>query len=1637
MSGATLFMLVLLLVLLALLLGALGWWWRTRGGTEIRSFYAAVRQMEREQGWQGRYEAPWLLMLGNETEGEQLCATWRLLPVARPAWFGRWWSDGEGAILLVPESVFLPDEGLRRQSGAWLRLLRLFLRLRGRRALDGVVWNIPLARLQDGEQAANLGLAARRRYVELTQRLGLSLPVYVVITGLEDLPGFQELLAALPEEARERALGWSSPFAAEAAWQSRWCEQALEEITATLTESIVELGTLRGQVNNDLYCLPPRLESLRGSLQALLEPVFQGNARGEAPRFRGLYLSGSEAAGAASDEALPAVDAPRRRSSFASQLWARRILAEEGLAQAVPRILQLRQRWQRGIGLAALCLCLLWGGLMTWVWRDALRDAGELSQLLHGASERYQPLDDDTRRAAQVRQNVQAWWQLVAQAPRWRFTSLAFPSSWFSSLDARIDSAYRRVSERLLVRPLRSLLEGEASDLRAIRSDGQPGLKEGDDPSQWKDYLAAKDLVARATTLERHNRLFAQAIDNRKTPLDDLLQLSNDALGSSYNAGSLARLAYYNRTLFAERPADLAALDLGRVGATAADNFHDLMARWLNAYFLTDSLERTGNALTQELAQLGQERDATAAQLLGVGELINHLQQQVNRINLIWGNGVGQDLVPGYQNLLKSAQQSSLLGDRVEELQNLTVQLQQQFRSEWIAPPEAAGDGLLVKQGATLKLADDLLGLKRAIDDLKTKDFVSVALAGKTLAEHSLLSIDDIGVTQALSFFNDFSGYYESTLPSLNPRYRYSVLHAAASATTEAMWQSLGPRSRSLTSRNASRFDVQVKQVQALQAALLELQDMQAGARLLASLNALAVADIGQALRDIDEQAVLREPVDFSRWSGAPNFGLQAFRAQDSAELKQSLTSQFNAMAAVAERHAPALEWLQAQQSSLATADYNAFVRFSALNAELQKFKADNPASTAAQLAKLVGNDFNQMDIGSCADILNGVLLPSSRNDLATRLVDLRQGALGRCQSLQQQQAAQAWKDLADYFNQYLAGRFPFAYSLEAADAEPGAGAAPAEADGDALAAGARRAGPGSLAGPAGRRGLRPPPGAGAGLARPAVRARQVGPARRRPGHRLAQRPQPGTRRRPGDRLEPVLGRPGKPVPRRAGQGPDLERRRSAEDHAALGEERLAAPGRRPAPGQPGGGRPRGRLELPGLLGAATHDARALLPAAPAERRLHGVSAGPATAGVCALQPGKRGADVPPPVVDEPGRQDPAVHPAAAGARAAIAVRDAVAGHRRQHRRYPMTLPLSGNALSLEVLLEPIDPRQPCGPSLRYDPDYDRLRELRREDDSSLPTGVWQAEAKRADWAAVEQLASELLQRRSKDLMLAAWLGEAWLQRGGLGGLQRALVLLAELCERYPEEVHPQAQDGDQSWRVPPIDWLLRRYAELLHTRLPLMGQGAFAEITLYAWQRLQRQQVASGDSKSAKAALEAAQLQQKKLDEALRAEPLVQWQRKQASLLACQQQLQRLEQWCDRCLGELAPSCQPLREVIAQWLALLKEFIAMHPQAPLPEEQPPVAEADAAEGDADGEESVPASAPSGPAGAPTSREDAYRQLLLIADYLARTEPHSPVPYLIKRAVEWGNKPLSELLAELINADSEARRVWSLLGVLP
>lgn len=63
------------------------------------------------------------------------------------------------------------------------------------------------------------------------------------------------------------------------------------------------------------------------------------------------------------------------------------------------------------------------------------------------------------------------------------------------------------------------------------------------------------------------------------------------------------------------------------------------------------------------------------------------------------------------------------------------------------------------------------------------------------------------------------------------------------------------------------------------------------------------------------------------------------------------------------------------------------------------------------------------------------------------------------------------------------------------------------------------------------------------------------------------------------------------------------------------------------------------------------------------------------------------------------------------------------------------------------------------------------------------------------------------------------------------------------------------------------------------------------------------------------------------------------------------------------------------------------------------------------------------------------SRADAYQRLREASDYLMRTEPHSPVPYLVRRAISWGNLSLAELLEELLQKNADLNTINALLGI--
>jgi len=1029
-------MVVALVLLLAIVLLAL-WWWRTQSGAAIRSFYMAVRAMEQEQGVQDRYQLPWLLMLGNESQGSQLCSQWHLQPTDKPAWFGRWWSDADGAVLVVPQALFLPDEGMNRGRGGWWRLLGLILRLRSKRPLDGVIWTVPVDRLGNVEQAASLGLAARRRFIDMLQRFGLSLPVYVVVTGLEELPGFQELISALPEETRERTLGWSSPFGPDAAWQSQTADVALDLVYRALSESIIEIGALSGQLSSDLYALPERFEALRRPLQTLLEPVFQGNTQGEAPRFRGVYFTANQPAEDAS-EGFSADDSVLQQNAFIRQLWRQRLVAERGLAQVVPRLLRLRQRWQRLAGGVALLVGVIWAACMLWVWQASVKDAHELARHLQAAQKNFVVVDNETHWLEPTRRNVQSFWRVLEKAPRWTFTSLVYPTSWFSSLDGRLENELRLSAQRHLLGPLHELLIAQMRHLKTIRNTERRGNVESEDPAQWQNYVKATELVTLAASLEQQNQWFAQALSGAKAPLEDLVLLSNNALSLNLNAGTLRHAGYYNRLMYETEDSEFKALDLSVDRALVEENFSGLMERWLDQYFLADNFVRQAGYLRLHLQRLEAGGGNSLPELEDFRGLVDDLQAQISLTNSAWGRGKGQDLVPGYRDMMNKVRQSALLGPAVEQRLDLqATNLQQRFRDQWIAQLGARGN-LLAQQGSgQLVLQEHVVQLDNAVQALFKRDFVSIAMHSdqSEVADAKGESVDGDDLNAALSYFASYKSYVAEELPRIPGDYRAALMQAAEGAVAKAMWQSI--KNHNDRAHAYGVFNVQAPQAIALQKAFVEVRRSDLATRLQSALNRRAIAQINEGLDEVVAQPLFSGRPEISQWDGSKNLGLQLFGANDVQDLKLNLKQQFNTMLGITERRNSALEWLKTQQQYLPALDYERVTQFSALNDELLKYKDQNPASSPAQIEQLVSRDFIEMDTASCGQILQTANLSGGRGTLAMRALDLQQSAMQRCQLLQQHQAAAAWNDLANYFNQYLADRFPFANGLQVADADP------------------------------------------------------------------------------------------------------------------------------------------------------------------------------------------------------------------------------------------------------------------------------------------------------------------------------------------------------------------------------------------------------------------------------------------------------------------------------------------------------------------------------------------------------------------------------------------------------------------------
>jgi type VI secretion system protein ImpA len=140
--------------------------------------------------------------------------------------------------------------------------------------------------------------------------------------------------------------------------------------------------------------------------------------------------------------------------------------------------------------------------------------------------------------------------------------------------------------------------------------------------------------------------------------------------------------------------------------------------------------------------------------------------------------------------------------------------------------------------------------------------------------------------------------------------------------------------------------------------------------------------------------------------------------------------------------------------------------------------------------------------------------------------------------------------------------------------------------------------------------------------------------------------------------------------------------------------------------------------------------------------------------------------------------------------------------------------------------------------------------------------------------------------------------------------------------------------------------------------------------------------------------------------------------------LTEAQEELNRLAQVLAVRMGPVAPGLLHLKEAVAGCRTLAQQILER--KGPPPSK--PAGSNTAMTGEA-------ASAPSVRACMPTTREEVYRQLAQAAAVLQQLEPHSPIPYLIQRAVVLGALPFPHLIKALIREPNVLAEINRELGI--
>ncbi|MDQ2999696.1 MAG: type VI secretion system membrane subunit TssM [Fibrobacterota bacterium] len=204
--------------------------------------------------------------------------------------FSQWWFSNQGIFLEAPTRYATGEEG-DDEFQCWLTQLEK----EGKRtALDGLVLVVSMRELLDGGQGVTeLASRYREKIAMAMSTLRLELPVYLVFTHTDLLPGFREFFENMQEPESHQVFGATFALRGNLAPARLRFEREYKKIWESLqTRTAQRLSQMTDAPRRkQIFLFPNEFGAAQERLAAFVEHLFKDTMRRERAMFRGFFLT--------------------------------------------------------------------------------------------------------------------------------------------------------------------------------------------------------------------------------------------------------------------------------------------------------------------------------------------------------------------------------------------------------------------------------------------------------------------------------------------------------------------------------------------------------------------------------------------------------------------------------------------------------------------------------------------------------------------------------------------------------------------------------------------------------------------------------------------------------------------------------------------------------------------------------------------------------------------------------------------------------------------------------------------------------------------------------------------------------------------------------------------------------------------------------------------------------------------------------------------------------------------------------------------------------------------------------------------------------------------------------------------------